>query len=265
MSAEDSHTLVNDGYVGGSLNRGASSVHTPKYAGNLSRISAVAAGLAVALVAASSLAVTPAQAEPGQQDFWRESFDHPMLDFVDPFHHDSHLLSRVYSVSHEGGESFLHALHDEETGGRTPAMHYGHAFQTNPPPLDRVKALRWRWRVLRHPDVTTDPWADVAASVYVIIKTPTMFHGGKGFKFGWLAKPGPDDELQHGILELPLRHDPAGPEWRSESVDLCALFRRSFGPCEGEHVLYVGVVTDADNTHSIAEGDYDDFELVEQP
>ena len=253
-------------------------MHTPHRAGHLSRISAVAGGTAVALVVAGFLAVTPARADGDQTDFWRESFDHPMLDFVDPFHHDAHLLSRVYSVSHdsgngerngerdgEHGESFLHALADEATGARTPAMHYGHAFQTNPPPLDKVKALRWRWRVIRHPDVTTDPWADVAASVYVIVKTPTMFRGGKGFKFGWLAKPGPGDQFQHGILELPLRHDPAGPEWRSESVDVCALYRKSFGACEGEHVLYVGVVTDADGTHSISEADYDDFELVATP
>ena len=79
------------------------------------------------------------------------------------------------------------------------------------------------------------------------------------------GEPGRDDQYQHGILELPLRHDPASPEWRQENVDLCALYRKAFGPCEGEHVLYVGVVTDADGTHSIAEADYDDFELAAQP
>ncbi len=69
-----------------------------------------------------------------------------------------------------------------------------------------------------------------------------------------------------GLLQIPLRHDPAGQEWHEESVaDLCALYRRAFGPCEGEHVLYVGVMTDADGTHSVAEADYDDFELAEAP
>jgi hypothetical protein len=224
----------------------------------------VAAG-AVALAALSLFATTPAVAQsPHETDFWQESFDHPTLDFVDPFNHNANLLGRVYSVVHEGDESFLHALHDE-AGAHLPAMHYGKAFQTNPPPLDRVRALKWRWRVLRHPSVTTDPWEDVAASVYVIMKTPSMFRGGRGFKFGWLAKPGPDNQTQHGILELPLRHDPAGPEWHSESVDLCALYRAHFGACEGEHVLYVGVVTDADGTKSISEADYDDFELAALP
>ncbi len=218
-------------------------------------------GAALGWVWLSPFATTAAQAQPGQTSqpphFWREGFDREPLGFVDPFHH-------VYTVQHEGAESFLHALQDE-TGAKTPAMHYGEAFQTNPPPLDKVTALRWRWRVLRHPSVTSDPWQDVAASIYVIMRTPTMLRGGHGFKFGWLAKPGSNNDTQHGILELPLRHDPAGPEWRPESVDLCALYRAHFGPCEGEHVLYVGVVTDADGTKSVAEADYDDLELDGPP
>jgi hypothetical protein len=227
-------------------------------------ISAIAAGLAVAFVVGGLLSAAPARAQTGSPDWWSESFEHPMLDFVDPFHHDPHLLSRVYSVQHDGGESFLHARQDE-TAGKIPAMHYGHAFQTNPPPLERVQALKWRWRVIHHPDVASDPWVDVAASVYVVFKTPSLLHGGKGFKFGWLAKTGADSTYQHGLLQIQLRHDAAGPDWKQESVDLCALFRKSFGACEGEHVLYVGVVTDSDNTHSVSEADYRDFELTATP
>jgi hypothetical protein len=229
-------------------------------------------GLAVALVTAGAVSVTPARAEApgaprapgGPGEWWSETFDRSPPDFVDPFHHDAPLLSRVYSVQHDGAESYLHARHDDPAG-KIPAMHYGHAFQSNPPPLDRVQALKWRWRVLRHPDVAGDPWADVAASVYVVLRTPSLLHGGKGFKFGWLEKPGADSTYQHGLLQVQLRHDTAGPEWKQESVDLCALYRKAFGACEGEHVLYVGVVTDADNTRSVAEADYDDFELTATP
>ena len=35
----------------------------------------------------------------------------------------------------------------------------------------------------------------------------------------------------------------------------------SYGPCEGPHILYIGVVTDADGTKSIASGSYAGFEL----
>jgi hypothetical protein len=225
-----------------------------------------------ALVAvALTLAIVPwlsfAQAQPGgpaERTLWRESFDSPSLDFVDPARHDSRALARVYSVGHDGDDPLLHALHADPNGA-VPAMHYGKAFDKSPPPLDHVRALRWRWRVLRHPDVGRDPWADLAASVYVVTRAPSVLHAGRGFKLGWLAKPGPEHTFQHGILQVPLREGGAVGEWRAESVDLCALYRRTYGSCEGEHVLYVGVMTDADDTRSAAEAEYDDFELVGDP
>ena len=86
--------------------------------------------------------------------------------------------------------------------------------------------------------------------------------GARGFKFGWAAKPAPAGTHQVGLLQIELRHDAASVVWRQASVDLCALYRREYGPCEGEFVRYVGVTTDADGTKSVAEGDYADFEIV---
>jgi hypothetical protein len=192
---------------------------------------------------------------------WQERFDHEPLGWVDPSRHSARELARVYSVQKAGERFFLHARHDVTESDPPPAMHYGRTFQSNPAPLERVRSLQWKWRVLRHPAVTRDPWLDVAASVYVVIKVPTVLPG-KGFKFAWLAKPGPSGTKQRGLLQVGLRADPAGREWRSESVDVCALYRRQYGPCEGQHVLYVGVVTDADGSKSLAEADYADFELL---
>jgi hypothetical protein len=147
-------------------------------------------------------------------------------------------------------------------------MHFGRAFQTDPAPLDKVQALRWRWRVTRHPNLAPDDdaWLDCAAGIYVVIKQPTLLTGGKGFKFGWLARPGAKGTHQHGLLQVELRHEPAGSGWKDESVDLCTLYRQEYGgSCSGQKVLYVGVVTDADGTKSVAEADYADFELVARP
>ncbi len=216
----------------------------------------VVAGLGVLFFAEGARAEGSAAAP-----LWREHFDHEPLGWVDPSRHSARELARVYSVERSGERFFLHARHDVTIGDPAPAMHYGRTFQTNQPPLDQVRALEWRWRVLRHPAVARDPWLDVAASVYVVVKVPTVLPG-KGFKFGWLAKPGPSGTKQRGLLQVGLRTDPAGREWRSESVDICALYRKQFGSCEGQHVLYVGVVTDADGTKSLAEADYADFELV---
>jgi hypothetical protein len=195
---------------------------------------------------------------------WQEHFDHSPLGWVDPFFHSAAELARVYSVRTDGGASYLHARHDFTVPSPPPAMHYGRAFVSGATPLDQVTALKWRWRVTRHPSLlpSQDAWVDVAAALYVVIRQPSALHGARGFKLGWLSKPSPNGERQHGLIEELVRDDAAGPDWRSESADLCALYQREYSlPCAGEHVLYVGVVTDADGSKSVSEADYADFSL----
>jgi hypothetical protein len=226
----------------------------------------VAFTLALALFRRAAFAdVVPVAAAVGGTTAWQERFDHEPLGWVDPFDHGAAKLGLVYSVQHEGPFSFLHAHYDGTSNARPPALDYGKAFKDHPIELDKVRALRWRWRALRHPTVGADPWLDCAASVYVVIKVPSMVAGGRGFKFAWLAKPGALGTHQHGLLQVALTNDPAGTAWLSESVDLCGMYRQQFGPCEGQHVLYVGVMTDGDGTQSLAEADYADFQLVTSP
>ncbi|HEY3592875.1 MAG TPA: hypothetical protein VGL13_03335 [Polyangiaceae bacterium] len=187
------------------------------------------------------------------------------MDWVDPENHRASDLARVYTISREGPLAFLHARYDSAASSPLKAMHYGKAFPDHAISLERVTAFRWRWRARVQPTVTDDPWMDMAASIYVVMKTPSLFSKGRGFKFGWLAKPGPSGTYQHGFLQVPVRTDPPSNRWSSESVNLCEMYRRTFGPCEGEQVLYVGVTTDADGTKSVAEGDYADFELRGSP
>ena len=160
-----------------------------------------------------------ARAEPPGHDtaaLWREDFDHAPPDFVDPAHHDAAAVAQAYAVRVVDGNSVLHARHDG-TRGTTPAIHYGRAFERDPPALDGVSALRWRWRVLHHPDVDRDPWADVAASLYVLTKAPSLLRSGRGFKFGWIARPGPENTYQRGILQVALRAGGPLGEWHAES------------------------------------------------
>lgn len=227
---------------------------------------ALAVGLFVMATVAVSVgarAGEPASsAAPAGKIHWAEHFDRPSIGWLDPFNHDAGELKKVYGFAGDGTRHFLHARHDATSRDRPPAMHFGKAFTEGAAPLETVKELRWKWRALKHPTVGDDAWEDMAGGIYVVIKQPSMLVGGKGFKFGWLAKPGRTGQRQHGLLEVERRHDAAGPEWKSESVDLCALYRQVYGACEGEKVLYVGVVSDADGTRSVAEADYADFELV---
>jgi hypothetical protein len=190
---------------------------------------------------------------------WGQNFRGP-IDWQDPQERAPRLLGRVYSVKEEGGSSFLHARHDSTASGAPPALHYGKAFAGLA--LGDVRMLRWRWRARIQPTVEDDPWQDMAAAIYVVTKTPTLLRKGRGFKFGWLARPAPSQTFQRGLLQVPLRSDPPSNQWRTEEVDICALHRQTFGPCENEQIIYIGVLTDADGTKSIAEGDYADFEIV---
>jgi len=209
-------------------------------------------------------AAAPADSAPTSVVLWSEHFSGP-FDWGDPEKHSPAQLSRVYSIRREGPLSFLHAFHDGADSSPPRAMHYGKAFPDHAIPLERVTAFRWKWRARVHPRVTDDPWLDMAAGIYVVMKAPSLFSSGRGFKFGWLAKRGPTGTTQRGLLQVPMRTDPASERWASESVDLCALYRRAFRPCEGEQILYIGVTTDGDGTHSLAEGDYADFELSGLP
>lgn len=220
--------------------------------------------VSLAAAAAMLVALVPARSAAGSDEpmLWAEHFDGKKLDWVDPRGHSAAQITRVYSVQRDASGAFLHARYDGASSDRPPAIDLGRAFVSDPPPLDRVRALRWRWRALHQPRVGDDPWLDVAASLYVVVRAPSFIKNGTGFKFGWLAKPGPAGARQAGLLQVALRSDAPGSEWRTESVDLCAMYRREYGPCEGEHVLYVGVMTDGDGTNSLAEADYADFELV---
>jgi hypothetical protein len=233
----------------------------------LGRASLVLRLAALASVACAVILVSGAARGDGGTIYWEEHFDHTPLRWVDPFDHAASKLAQVYSVGHEGSLFFLHARHDYTVHSPVPAMDLGMAFQHDAAPLERVRALKWRWRAIRHPNLRADDdaWLDMALGIYVVIRVPSLLKGGRGFKFGWLAKAASPGTYQRGLLQVPLRHEPAGPEWHEESVDLCGLYRHEYGPCEGEHVQYVGVTTDADGTKSVAEGDYADFAIVTSP
>ena len=235
-----------------------------RWLGTALSVPACAAVFALAAVPVIGGREANAGSVPANGVLWSEHFD-GAVDWADPESHRASELARVYSIVREGPFAFLHARHDYTVPSPPKAMHFGKTFPDHAIPLERVAAFRWRWRARVQPPVIDDPWLDMAAGIYVVMKAPSLFSKGRGFKFGWLAKPGPAGTKQHGLLQVQVRTDPPSERWASESMNLCELYRRQFGPCEGEHVLYIGVTTDADGTRSVAEGDYADFELRTAP
>ena len=201
---------------------------------------------------------------------WQETFERPdiaSLGWGSPSKSDEQELEAVFRIVTEGDDHFLRALHDgrPETDGPEPP-HFGRVWEEGALKLGDACRLSWRWRVRQHPAAGEDPWLDLGASLYVIFELPGLFSGAKGFKLGWLQKPGPKGTKQRGIVQVPLRVDPGTGEWHEESVDLCALYREYYGDDVSQvPLLYVGVVTDADDTESVAEADYTDLALSKTP
>jgi hypothetical protein len=229
------------------------------------RSAALPVSAAIAVVAVAVVAPGPAVGAPGH---WEESFAQP-LDWGSPSHHDAATIRRIYTLASDESGPFLRAQHDAARRpgySPPPAVHYGHAFADGAAPLAANCILEWKWRVLEHPAQAKDAWEDVAASLYVVLRPPGLFTGGRGFKFGWLSRPSPAGTKQRGLYQIELRHDPAGPGWQTERVDLCVLAKQLYDASpEKEQLRYIGVVTDADGTHSSARADYAHFRLGPLP
>jgi len=190
---------------------------------------------------------------------WSERMAGP-LDWASPSKHTAAEINAVFSLETRDGARVLHARHDARPGTKGPSpVHYGHAFAKAPRLADACH-LSFRWRVNQHPAVGADAWSDLGASVYVITRVPGVFSKGRGLKLGWTAKSAPTGTFQHGILQVPIRSGAAGGLVQ-EHVDLCAAYRAQWGDPADERIQYIGVVTDADGSKSVAEADYTDFVL----
>lgn len=166
---------------------------------------------------------------------------------------------RVYAVQQEGKNRYLHA----EARGSSVTL--GKRWEFDP---REFPVLRWRWRVWRLPqgaDERHKSTGDSAAGVYVIFSKSRFGLPPKAIKYVWSTSlppgsvtPSPfSGRTKVVVLE-------SGPErlgqWVTEEVNVCADYRRLFGK-EPKRAYGVALLTDADNTRSVAIADYDDLVL----
>ena len=118
--------------------------------------------------------------------------------------------------------------------------------------------LRWRWRVLRHPDgadTAIRGGDDRAAAVFVIVKRSWLPWRTRALIYQW-APVSPDaawspSPYARDIRVLTLRRDPAGAEWAWEERDVRADLEAAFGRLPPA-VEAIGVICDSDNTNGVA-------------
>lgn len=210
--------------------------------------------------------VRPARAADGQ----------PTSIVVDDFNHcaPSHFPARwesrdpktataVYSVANENGEQFLKAV------ARAQSAQIGVRVKAS---IADYPMLTWRWRIAEVPAGSDERVAeknDSAAGVYVVFKGSFGGLIPRAVKYVWSAReprgaafPSPGYSTAQ-IVVLESGSDGAG-EWRTETVDVAADYRRLF-KAEPPELQGIAVLTDADDTKSRAAADYDDFRFLRRP
>jgi hypothetical protein len=161
----------------------------------------------------------------------------------------------VYSVREEKGMLFLHAE------SRGLGVQAARAFEWN---LDDYPVLTWSWRAQRFPDGGDERRSganDSALSVYVLVPH-SKIRGPKAVKYIWSERVPAGERLSSNagltqVRVLRSGRDAAG-EWRDERVNARDDFRGFFNEA-ASRAAGIAVLTDADDTRSVAIGDYANF------
>lgn len=135
----------------------------------------------------------------------------------------------------------------------------------------RGVTLRWRWRVLRHPD-GAEPNVrardDRAAAVLVLVRRSFLPWRTRGLLYQWTpARPEGEwgrSPYASEVRTVALRDDAASPAWREESRDLEADLVRAFGRLPAR-IEAIGVICDTDNTGASAAAEFGAIEVVRRP
>lgn len=199
------------------------------------------------LAAAAAGATLLAWGEPGEpRSPWRE------VRYSDRSH---------YAVIAEGERVILRA----ESRDQNSAL-------LRPVALDpRGVTLRWRWRVLVHPE-GADPNVrardDRAAAVLVLVRRSFLPWRTRGLLYQWTpARPQGEwgrSPYASEVRTVTLRDDAAGPAWHEESRDLEADLARAFGRLPAK-VEAIGVICDTDDTGTSAAAEFGAIEIVRGP
>ncbi len=167
-------------------------------------------------------------------------------------------MARVYSVKAEEGAKFLHA----DSTGQAVQIMYEKRFALNDFPM-----LRWRWRAVTFPEGSNERERngnDSVLGVYVVFS----YWPVRAIKYIWsdTLPEGSSFDSPHSsrakIVVVASGRESSGT-WVTEKRNLLEDYRSFFGETDKNPVSKgIGILTDADNTHSHAVGDYSAIEIL---
>jgi len=160
----------------------------------------------------------------------------------------------VYSIQSEDGRRFLRAV------SRGLGIQAARQFEWD---LTRYPILSWSWRPVRFPansDERHSKTNDSALAVYAVF--PHSPVSVKSVKYIWSAVVPVGTHLTSNMGLTQVRVLRSGTEgtgqWAEERVNVLDDYRKLFGAAPPKPAG-IAVLTDADDTRSVAEGDYANF------
>jgi len=194
----------------------------------------------------------------------------PQTLFTEPFHildeqrwHEIEVKGRTQYVIEE-----LDGSRSLKARSRAGASILLCPFRFNP---DTYEWLSWRWRVdqfVDGEDLTTKAGSDAAARVYVYFDTPGMPWQKRSLDYVWSSSLPVGTMLSSAysqaskiiVVESGIEHR---GKWRTVSRNIEEDYRRCFGEDPAD-VVAIGVMTDADSTHTEAVAYFDDLMITRE-
>jgi hypothetical protein len=164
----------------------------------------------------------------------------------------------VYTVQEEGGLRFLHAL------SKSLGIQAAKSFEQWD--LAAHPVLTWSWRPKEFPrgsDERESGLNDSVLAVYMLVPYSRV-RGPKAVKYIWSEKVRVGTQLSSngGLTQVRvLRSGPpeAKDQWVEERVNVLEDYKKLFKESETPKPAGIAVLTDADDTESVAAGDYAKF------
>jgi hypothetical protein len=168
----------------------------------------------------------------------------------------------VYRVAEEAGLRFLQAV------ARGLGVEAAKAYEWD---LTAYPVLAWSWRPLEFPrrsDERESKTNDSALAVYMLISYSRII-GPKAVKYIWSEKVSVGTRLESngGLTQVRVLRSGLPEkrgEWIEEHVNVLEDYRKYFDVKEPPQPAGIAVLTDSDDTNSVARGDYANFRICRQ-
>lgn len=229
--------------------------------GGARRAGTVGAVLGLAALLAMAAPALHAQAPPGAGAECRvvEDFAQTKVgEFPADWRVRKDAGKQVYSVQEEGGLRFLRAV--------SRGLGIQAAREVKDWDLDAWPVLAWSWRPLEFPRGADEKSGknDSVLAVYLLVPY-SRITGPKAVKYIWSERVpvGTRLESNYGLTQVRvLRSGREGlGQWVEERVNVRDDFLAFFGEKETPRPAGIAVLTDADDTRSVARGDYARFRI----